>query len=295
MVRALSSGGSFQGNTVISAFGHSEAMSIGRLQRMRRHVVRQHQHRRLAGLRKLARHAVHEVGPHAVKVVQILLDGLHRARRAAARGTPWPSRSGRSCTCSPACSGRWPTGWLRMAAATRCGARSISFIANGPPMQLPKKKNWRMPRWSITPSWSSANAPHGSSTGTGPVDSPLLALRWSMVITRKSFLNSSGMLITAFGQLPMREFKPPPGVASSGKPGADLGVADADVALLVEADLGARRHALDGSGLRRLREHLRRGCRRRGCGACRQNGASAGIDHRRLPCSALARSTGSCA
>src|SRR4051794_3560945 len=28
MVRAFSSGGSFQGNTVISAFGHSEAMSI---------------------------------------------------------------------------------------------------------------------------------------------------------------------------------------------------------------------------------------------------------------------------
>ena len=85
-------------------------------------------------------------------------------------------------------------------------------------MQLPKKKNWRMPRWSIRPSWSSANASQGSSTGTGPVDSPPLALRWSMVMTRKSFLNSSGMLITAFGQTAMREFKPPPGVASSGKP-----------------------------------------------------------------------------
>jgi hypothetical protein len=39
-----------------------------------------------------------------------------------------------------------------------------------------------------------------------------------MVITRKSFLNSSTMLITALGQLILREFKPPPGVASSGKP-----------------------------------------------------------------------------
>jgi hypothetical protein len=38
-----------------------------------------------------------------------------------------------------------------------------------------------------------------------------------MVITRKSFLNSSMILITAVGQMPMREFKPPPGVASSGK------------------------------------------------------------------------------
>jgi hypothetical protein len=37
-----------------------------------------------------------------------------------------------------------PTGWLSSAATTRCGARSMSFIANGPPMQLPKKKNWRM-------------------------------------------------------------------------------------------------------------------------------------------------------
>src|ERR1700738_3200519 len=68
-------------------------------------------------------------------------------------------------------------------------------------MQLPKKKNWRMSRWSIRPSWSLANAPQGSSTSTGPVDSPPVALRWSMVMTWKSFLNSSGMLITAFGQM----------------------------------------------------------------------------------------------
>ena len=45
-----------------------------------------------------------------------------------------------------------------------------------------------------------------------------MALRWSMVITRKSFLNSSGMLITARAQTAMAEFSPPPGVASSGKP-----------------------------------------------------------------------------
>ena len=85
-------------------------------------------------------------------------------------------------------------------------------------MQLPKKKNWRMPRWSISPNWSSAKASHGSSTGIGPVDSPPVALRWSMVMQRKSFLNSSIALMTAVGQLLMREFKPPPGVTSSGKP-----------------------------------------------------------------------------
>ena len=39
-----------------------------------------------------------------------------------------------------------------------------------------------------------------------------------MVMTRKSFLNSSMILITAVGQTPMREFRPPPGVAKSGKP-----------------------------------------------------------------------------
>ena len=185
-------------------------------------------------------------------------------------------------------SGRCPTGWLSSAATTRCGARSISFIANGPPMQLPKKKNWRMPRWSITPSWSSANAPQGSSTGTGPVDSPPVALRWSMVITRKSFLNSSGMLITALGQTRDARVQAAAGRRQQRKARADLGVADADVALLVESDLGARRQCgpcLRRSCLRRLGEHLRCCGRRRGGGAGRQNGAPARIDHRLPPVS----------
>ena len=46
----------------------------------------------------------------------------------------------------------------------------------------------------------------------------MLALRWSIVMQRKSFLNTSITLKTAVGQLLIREFKPPPGVASSGKP-----------------------------------------------------------------------------
>ena len=60
------------------------------------------------------------------------------------------------------------------------------------------------------------NATGGESTG--PVDSPPVALRWSMVMMRKSFLNSSGMLITARAHTAMQEFRPPPGVARSGKP-----------------------------------------------------------------------------
>ena len=115
-------------------------------------------------------------------------------------------------------SGRCPTGWHSTAATTRSGARSISFKANGPPMQKPMKKNFRMPRWSIKPIWSSAKAPHGSWAGIGPLLSPPLALRWSIVITRKSLLNASGALNTAVVQLLIREFKPPPGMTSNGKP-----------------------------------------------------------------------------
>ena len=60
------------------------------------------------------------------------------------------------------------------------------------------------------------NANGGESTG--PVDSPPVALRWSIVMQRKSFLSSAIALMTAFCQLLMREFSPPPGVTSSGKP-----------------------------------------------------------------------------
>ena len=69
-----------------------------------------------------------------------------------------------------------------------------------------------------------------------------------MVMTRKSFLNSSGMLITAFGQTAMREFAAA-GRRQQRRARADLGVANADVALLVIAGLGARRRALRGACL----------------------------------------------
>ena len=68
-----------------------------------------------------------------------------------------------------------------------------------------------------SPNWS-AKASHGLSTAIGPVDSPPVALRWSIVMQRKSFLKASGALMTAVAQPPIREFKPPPGVQSSGKP-----------------------------------------------------------------------------
>src|SRR6516225_9882604 len=45
---------------------------------MRSRIVGQHQHRRLAGFREVARYAVHEVGPHAVEAVQIRLNHGHR-------------------------------------------------------------------------------------------------------------------------------------------------------------------------------------------------------------------------
>ena len=58
----------------------------------------------------------------------------------------------------------------------------------------------------------------GRRSGSGRCISPPLALRWSIVMQRKSFLRASGALKTAVGQLLTREFKPPPGVTSNGKP-----------------------------------------------------------------------------
>src|SRR3954452_11755469 len=113
---------------------------------MRDDIVGQHQHRRLARLRKLARHAVHEVRPHPVEIVQILLDRLCRDVGPALAQLLAPDRLA-GVVHVVWLLGLGPTGWLRIAATTRCGARSMSFIANGPPMQLPKKKNLSMPRW----------------------------------------------------------------------------------------------------------------------------------------------------
>src|SRR5580693_6748839 len=91
-----------------------------------------------------------------------------------------------------------------------------------------------MPRWSISPIWSSAKALHGSSSGIGPVDSPPVALRWSMVMQRKSFLKTSIALNTAPGQPPIREFQASAREDQQRKARADLHVTDADVAFFIE-------------------------------------------------------------
>src|SRR4051794_17745232 len=109
-----------------------------------------------------------------------------------------------------------------------------------------------MPRSSIRPSWSSAKALHGSSTASGPVDSPPLALRWSIVMQRKSVLNASIALNTAVGHLLMREFSPPRGVDQQRETTADLLVANADSAAPIKAGArlaGSPRRGVGRSGL----------------------------------------------
>ena len=108
-----------------------------------------------------------------------------------------------------------------------------------------------MPRWSINPSWSSAKAPQGSSTWTGPVECPLGALRWSMVMQRKSSLNSSMALNTAVGQPVKTEFKPPPGVAKSGNPDPSFFIVNANVASCIVRH-GSPSWSTRTLGLRRL-------------------------------------------
>ena len=93
-----------------------------------------------------------------------------------------------------------------------------------------------MPRWSINPSWSSANAPHGSSTWTGPLDSPPFALRWSMVMQRKSFLNSSYRVEDLAGPFVDDGVQAPAGGHQKRESGPNLLIADADIAF------GKKRH-----------------------------------------------------
>jgi hypothetical protein len=58
---------------------------------VRRGVVRQDKHRRLARTREVARHAVHEVGPDAVKVVQVRLYRFRRHFGPAGAELPRPA------------------------------------------------------------------------------------------------------------------------------------------------------------------------------------------------------------
>src|SRR5438105_9049433 len=91
-----------------------------------------------------------------------------------------------------------------------------------------------MPRWSISPSWSSAKASHGSPVGIGPVLSPPFALRWSIVMQRKSSLNASIALNTAVGQFADPRVQAAAGSDQQWEAGAGLLVADPNVAFFVE-------------------------------------------------------------
>ena len=75
---------------------------------MRRGIVRHDQHRRLAGTDEVARHPLHEVGPDAVEVVQVLLDYRHvQGRRANSSGA---QTSRPELYMASGFSGRCPTG-----------------------------------------------------------------------------------------------------------------------------------------------------------------------------------------
>src|ERR1700737_1469392 len=187
------------------------------LERVRRRVVGQHEDRRTAVADEIARHAVQEIGPHPVEVVKILLDRFHRHVGPAGAEIGGP-------ILVPV-----PVHDIRVLgpvadALTKHGGDDTLGRAFE---ELPGKtaadaethiEELAVAGRALSPSWSPAKAPHGSSTGIGPLDSPPLALRWSIVMQRKSFLNASMALNTAVGQLLTREFSPPPGVTKSGKP-----------------------------------------------------------------------------
>src|SRR6266852_3805016 len=91
-----------------------------------------------------------------------------------------------------------------------------------------------MPRWSISPSWSSANASHGLSTGTGPVDAPPLALRWSIVMQRKSFLERLHRVEDRGRPIADPRIQSAAGGNQEREAAARLLVANADIAFLIE-------------------------------------------------------------
>ena len=76
--RGIRSFGSFHGNMLTSAFGASIAAFHGDGVRVRRDIVGQDQHRRLAIAHEIARHREDEVGIGAVHLGEELVDRLHR-------------------------------------------------------------------------------------------------------------------------------------------------------------------------------------------------------------------------
>src|ERR1700730_1236679 len=134
IVRALSSGGSRHGKTMISAFGASDATSIevcsgcdcvssGKT----RIGVRQFWMNSRGTLYKKSGCARHKLWKY-FSIVSIDTSG-RRARKSASQFW-WLCRYMTSGS-----SGRWPTDWQNTAATTRSGARCSSFPAKQPPMQ----------------------------------------------------------------------------------------------------------------------------------------------------------------
>src|SRR6516165_4358421 len=95
-----------------------------------------------------------------------------------------------------------------------------------------------MPRWSIRPSWSSAKASHGSSTGMGPVDSPPLALRLVHRDAAELLFESLHGVEHCGGPIAETGVQTSAAGDQQRKAGAGLFVADADVTFFVE------RHAI---------------------------------------------------
>src|SRR6266851_10013622 len=149
IVRALSSGGSRHGKTVISEFDASDATSIevcsgcdGVSSGKTRIGVGQFLMNSRGTLYRKSGCARHKLWKY-LSIVSIDTSG-RRARK---------SGSQLSVLCrymTPGSSGRSPTVWWKTAATTRSGARCNSLPAKQPPMQYPMKKISRMPRWSIT-------------------------------------------------------------------------------------------------------------------------------------------------
>src|SRR5215470_13730786 len=244
------------------------------LERMRRHVVGQHQHWGLARLREVARHAVHEIGPHAVEAVQVFLERFHRHVGPAlaellgpdvAPGVehvvrllrPVPDRLAQQRGDDA----------LRRALHQFHRERAADAIAEEKELtdaemvhQAELVVGERAPG-IVDRHRAGGLAARGVTLVHG--DDAEVVLELLRDVDHRVRPDRDARVQAAAGRRQQR------------KPRADLGVADADIALLVEADLGALGQSRDGRCRLRLSKHLRHGgCCSGGSTGCK-NGASA--------------------
>ena len=174
---------------------------------MSRRVVGHDQHWCLAGAHEVSRHTVQEVGLDAEEIMEVCLNGLHVQVRPPGEqfGCPvittplymWSRSSGRCPTGWPEDGGHDALGCPLHELPGKAAADAVAHVE-----ELVDAQVIHQPELVV-----GEGAP-GSLIGIGPLDSPPLALRWSIVMQWKSLLNSSMALITAVGQLLMREFNP---------------------------------------------------------------------------------------